>query len=89
VATEGGGGAVWKKEEEEDWMRWVAGLEEESEIEDYVTIGRKEIYEQDKEENLVCECDERLEKECDGDERKSEEWRAAVVTRGTIGAQAI
>jgi hypothetical protein len=69
---------VWKGEEEEDWMRWIAGLEEESKIEDHVTIGRKESYEQDKEENPVCECDERVEEECDGDDGKSEECRARV-----------
>jgi hypothetical protein len=70
---------VWKGEEEEDWMRWVAGLEEESEIEDHVTIGMKESYEQYKEENIVCECDERLEEECDGDKGKRKEWRATVA----------
>jgi hypothetical protein len=59
-------------------MRWVAGLEDESKFEDHVTIGGKEGCEQDKEENIVRECDERLEEECDEDEGKSEEWRATV-----------
>jgi hypothetical protein len=61
VANEGGWGAEWKGEEEEEWMRWVAGLEEESKIEDHVTSGRKGDCEQAKEEDLVCEYDERLE----------------------------
>jgi hypothetical protein len=55
VANEGGRGAEWKGEEEEEWMKWVAGLKEESKIEDHVISGRKLDCEQAKEEDLVCE----------------------------------
>jgi Reverse transcriptase (RNA-dependent DNA polymerase) len=78
VANEEGWGAEWKGEDGEEWMRWVAGLEEESKIEDHVISGRKGDCEQAKEEDFVCECDELLEEEGGGDEGRIEEWRATV-----------
>jgi hypothetical protein len=43
-----------------------------------VISGRKGYCEKSKEEDLMCECDERLEEEGYGDEGRSEEWRATV-----------